>query len=128
MIHNLIKYLVQARLRLWDIKITNFKPDKVVYHHNIYMCDFFGEFRHLFYCDLHRFSRNLWFALDTFPKKKKAKPGRTWSREPTCDHDVVVFHHHLIRLELNQNKDKRIIRYERNNICIIKKDTVGSIR
>ena len=26
-IHNLIKYLVQTRLRLWDIKITNFKPE-----------------------------------------------------------------------------------------------------
>ena len=68
MIHNLVKYLVQTRLRLWDIKTTNFKLrscpydlleicyfyisqtksnlDKifynVVYHRIIYMCDFFG--------------------------------------------------------------------------------------
>ena len=27
MIHNLIKYLVQTRLYLWDIKIRNFKPE-----------------------------------------------------------------------------------------------------
>ena len=27
MIHNLVKYLVQTRLCLWDIKITNFKPE-----------------------------------------------------------------------------------------------------
>jgi hypothetical protein len=66
MIHNLVKYLIQTRLRLWDIKITNFKPEsclnnlleicyfyilqmkssldkifyKVVYHHIIYICDF----------------------------------------------------------------------------------------
>ena len=78
-IHNLVKYLVQTRLRLWDIKITNFKSEscpndlleicyfyisqkksslekifyKIVYHHIIYMCDFFGEFRWLFF---------LWFA------------------------------------------------------------------
>ena len=74
MIHNLVKYLVQTRLRLWDTKITNFKPVilsiwfvrklffyisqtklslnkifyKIVYHHIIYMCDYFGEFRWLF--------------------------------------------------------------------------------
>jgi len=66
MIHNFIKYLVQTRLRLWDMKITNFKPEscpndlleiyyfhislkessldkifyKIVYHHIIYMSDF----------------------------------------------------------------------------------------
>ena len=66
MIYNLVKYLFQTQLRLWDIKITNFKPEscpndlleicyfyisqtkssldkifyKVVYHHIIYMCDF----------------------------------------------------------------------------------------
>ena len=71
MIHNLVKYPIQTRLRLRDIKITNFKPRscpddlleiyyfcisqtkssldmifyKVVYHHIIYMCDFFREFR-----------------------------------------------------------------------------------
>ena len=66
MIHNLVKYLVQTWLYLWDIKRTNFKPGscpddllkicyfyisqtkssldkifyKVMYHHIIYMCDF----------------------------------------------------------------------------------------
>jgi len=95
MIHNIVKYLVQNQLCLWDIKITNFKLErcpqdlleicyfyisqtnlsldkilyKVVYHHIIYMCDFFGEFRWLFCHGLHRFSRRLWFALDIFPKK-----------------------------------------------------------
>ena len=92
MIHNFVKYLVQTRLRLWDIKITIFKTNhldnttfwlenyyfyisqtkssldkifyKVVYHHIIYMCDFFGEFRRLFCYDLHEFSRSLWFALE----------------------------------------------------------------
>ena len=75
MIYNLVKYLIQTRLRLWDIKITNFKPKncpddlleiyyfyisqtkssldkifyKTVYHHIIYICDFFGEFRRPFY-------------------------------------------------------------------------------
>ena len=82
MIHNIVKYLVQTQLCLWDIKITNFKPErcpqdlleicyfyisqtnssldkifyKVVYHHIIYMCDFLGEFRRLFavvYTDFH---------------------------------------------------------------------------
>jgi hypothetical protein len=74
MIHNLVKYLVQTRLHLWDIKIINFRPEscpndlleifyfcisqtkssldkifyKVVYHHIIYMCDLFGKFRWLF--------------------------------------------------------------------------------
>ena len=73
MIHN---------LGLRDIKITNFKPRsclddlleicyfyisqtkssldkifyKIVYHHIIYMCDFFGEFRRLFCRGLHGFS------------------------------------------------------------------------
>ena len=93
MIHNFIKYLIQTRLRLWDIKITNFRPRscpddlleiyyfcisqtkssldmifyKVVYHHIIYMCDFFCKFRWLFCRGLHRFSRKLWFSLDMFP-------------------------------------------------------------
>ena len=40
---------------------------KVVYHHIIYMCDFFCEFRWLFYRDLHRFSRRSWFLPDLFP-------------------------------------------------------------
>ena len=95
MIHNLVKYLVQTRLRLWDIKITNFKPEscpqdfldfcyfyisqtnssldkifyKIVYHHIIYMCDFFYEFRWYFCRGLHEFSRRLWFLLDMFPYK-----------------------------------------------------------
>ena len=67
MIHNLVKYLIQTRLQLWDIKIINFKREscpydlleicyfyisqtkssldkifyKIVYYHIIYMCDFF---------------------------------------------------------------------------------------
>jgi len=74
MIYNLVKYFVQTRLVLWDIQITNFKSEscpsdlleicyfyisqtkssldkifyKGVYHHIIYMCDFFGEFRRIF--------------------------------------------------------------------------------
>jgi len=93
MIHNPVKYLIPTRIHLWDIKITNFKPERcpqnlleicyfyislmnssldkifyrVVYHHIIYMCEFFGEFRWLFCHGLHRFSRRLWFALDMFP-------------------------------------------------------------
>ena len=93
MIYNLIKYSDQTRFHLWDIKITNFKPRscldnlleifyfyilqtnssldvifyKVMYHHIIYMCDFFCEFRWLFYRDLHRFSRRSWFLPDLFP-------------------------------------------------------------
>ena len=93
MILNLIKYLVQTRLRLWDIQIINFKPEscpndlleicyfylsqvksnldktfyKVVYHHIIYMCDIFSEFRQFFCRDLHRFSRRLWFPPEMFP-------------------------------------------------------------
>ena len=43
---------------------------KIVYHHNIYMCDFFGEFRRFFCSGLHGFSQKLWFVLDTFPRKK----------------------------------------------------------
>ena len=31
---------------------------KIVYHHIIYLCDFFGKFRRLFFCNLHKFSRN----------------------------------------------------------------------
>ena len=84
MIYNLVKYLVQTRLHLWDIKITNLKPEscpddlletcyfyisqtksilnkifyKVMYHHIIYMYDFFGKFKRLFLS---------WFA-QTFTK------------------------------------------------------------
>ena len=93
MIHNLVKYLVQTRLRLLDIKITIFKPEsypddlleicyfymlqtksslnkifyKVVYHHIIYMCDFFGEFRRFFLSWFARVFTKLWFSPDTFP-------------------------------------------------------------
>ena len=101
MIHNIIKYLVQTRLRLWDIKRTNFKPESCPadlfdnflawnllflyltnevefgqdilqscvssFHLHVW---FFGEFRRLFYCGLHEFSRRLWFALDTFPDRE----------------------------------------------------------
>ena len=47
---------------------------KVVYHHIIYMCDFFGEFRRLFCRGLHGFSRRLWFALDMFLFKTEGVP------------------------------------------------------
>jgi hypothetical protein len=68
------KYVVQTRLRLWDIKITNLQTKsswnkifyKVMYHHIIYICDFFVEFRWLLCCGLHMFSRRLWFLLDMF--------------------------------------------------------------
>ena len=43
----------------------------VVYHRIIYMCDFFGEFRRLFYHGLDEFSRKLRFAPDIFPLKKR---------------------------------------------------------
>jgi hypothetical protein len=92
MIHHLVKYLVQTRLRLWDIKITNFKPEScpndlleicyfcisqtkssldkifynIVYHHIIYMCDFFGKFRRLFCHGFHGFSWRMWFRPDMF--------------------------------------------------------------
>jgi len=82
MIYSLVKYLVQTQIRLQNIKITIFKPEsypndlleicyfyisqtkssldnifyKVVYHHIIYMCNFYGEFKRHFYCDLHWFS------------------------------------------------------------------------
>ena len=42
---------------------------KVVYHHIIYMCDFFREFRWLFCHSLHGFSQRLWFPPDKFPNK-----------------------------------------------------------
>ena len=79
MIYNLVKYFVQTRLRLWDIKITQTKSSldkifyKIVYHHIIYMCDFFSEFRRLFNRDLHEFWRSLWFALDTFTINKASE-------------------------------------------------------
>ena len=38
-----------------------------VYHHVIYMCDFFGEFRQHFSFGLHGFSWRLWFPPDMFP-------------------------------------------------------------
>ena len=91
MLYNFVKYLVQTRLHLWDIKITNFKPEscpndlleicyfyisqtkssldkifcKIVYHYIIYICDVFDEFRRLFYHGLHGFSQRLWFSPDT---------------------------------------------------------------
>src|SRR6185312_9666104 len=72
MIHNLVKYLVQTRLCLWTtswLEICSFYISqtkssldkifyKVVYHHIIYMCDFFVNLDNFFYCGLHRFSRN----------------------------------------------------------------------
>jgi hypothetical protein len=73
-IHNLVKYLVQTWLHLWDIKITNLKLEicaddlleifyfyisqtklsldkifyKVMYHHTIHMCDFLENLYELF--------------------------------------------------------------------------------
>ena len=95
MIYNLVKYLVQTRLHLWNIKITNFKPERkmsrwfvrnllflyltnevefgqdilqdCVLSYHLYV-DFFGEFRRLFYRGLHGFSRRLWFPSDMFPR------------------------------------------------------------
>ena len=104
MIHNFVKYLIQTRLRLWDIKRTNFKPGscpddlleicyfyisqtkssldkifyKVVYHYIIYNCDFFGEFGRPFCHGLHGFSRKLWFVLDTFPRHIPLFTMSTW--------------------------------------------------
>ena len=47
MIHNLVKYFVQTR-----ISQTKSSLDKIfyiiMYHHIIYMCDFFGKFRQFF--------------------------------------------------------------------------------
>jgi hypothetical protein len=49
MIHNLVKYFVQTRLRYFYISQTKSSLDniiyKVVYHHIIYMCDFSDEFK-----------------------------------------------------------------------------------
>jgi hypothetical protein len=71
MIHNLVKYFVQTRLRYFYISQTKSSLDnifyKVVYHHIIYMCDFSDEFKRVFYRDLHEFSQRVWFALDTMP-------------------------------------------------------------
>ena len=77
MIHNLVKYFVQScpddllEICYFYISQTTSSLDKifykVVYHHIIYMCDFFDKFRRLFCHGLHEFSRRLWFALYTFP-------------------------------------------------------------
>ena len=55
MIHNFVKYLVQTKSSLDKIFY------KIIYHHIIYMCDFFGEFRRHFLRGLHGFSRNCGF-------------------------------------------------------------------
>ena len=105
MIHNLLKYLVQTRLRLWDIKITicyfyisQTKSNldkifyKVVYHHIIYMCDFFSEFRWLFCRGLYGFSRRLWFPPDTFPLRFIAlwlTMSVRWMKKPTSFVDFL---------------------------------------
>ena len=77
MIHNIVKYFVQScpddLLEIYYFCISQTKSSldmifyKVVYHHIIYMCDFFREFRWLFCRGLHRFSRRLRFSLDMFP-------------------------------------------------------------
>ena len=82
MIHNFVKYLVQTQTLFVRYKNNKFLINhltafcleicyfyilqtkssldkifyKVVYHHIIYMCDFFGEFRRLFCRGLHEFS------------------------------------------------------------------------
>ena len=67
MIHNFIKYLVQTRLRLLEIcyfYISQTKSSldkifyKVVYHHIIYLCDFFFNLDNFFCYDLYGLSRN----------------------------------------------------------------------
>ena len=88
MIHNLVKHFVQTRLRLWDIKTTNFKPTscpddlleicyfnisqtklsldkifyKVMYHHIIYMWDFFVNLDNFFVMVCMSFHKNLVFT------------------------------------------------------------------
>jgi len=68
MIHNLVKYIVQTPTSfLRYIEICYFYISqtksildkifyKIMYHHIIYMCDFFGEFSRLFCSGLHGFS------------------------------------------------------------------------
>ena len=93
MIHNLVKYPVQTRLRLWDIKITNFNKScgqlvglkfvifishkrsrvwtkyfyKIVYHYIICLCDFFREFIWFFLSWFVWVFMKIQFALDMFP-------------------------------------------------------------
>ena len=90
MIHNLVKYLVQTWPRLWDIKRTNFKREscpydlleicyfyisqtkssldkifyKILYHHIIYICDFFVNLDDFFLLWFAWIFTKLWFALD----------------------------------------------------------------
>ena len=82
MIHKFIKYLVQTRLRLllflyltnevefgqicyFYISQTKSSLDKIfykgVYHHIIYMCDFFSEFRQFFIIIYTNFHKNYGF-------------------------------------------------------------------
>ena len=49
---NLLFYISQTQSSLDKIFY------KIVYHHIIYMCDFFGEFRWFFYHSLHGFSQS----------------------------------------------------------------------
>ena len=75
MIHSLVKYLVKRTnfrlgscpddlLEICYFYISQTKSSldmifyKVVYHHIIYMCDFFGEFRRLFCYGLYGFLRS----------------------------------------------------------------------
>ena len=111
MLYNLIKYLVQTRLRLWDIKITIFKKEnspndllkiyyfyisqikscldkifyKLVYHHIIYICDFLNKFRWFFYHNLHEFLRRLRFSF-SFKNTRFVPAGFAffWGLELTC--------------------------------------------
>ena len=92
MIHNLIKCLVQTQLRLWDIIITNFKPEKcpndlieiyyfyisqtkssldkifykVVYHHIIYICIFLVNLDDFFAVVCTDFHKSYSFPADIF--------------------------------------------------------------
>ena len=70
-IHNLVKYLVQARfhlcLEICYFYISQAKSSlnkifyKIVYHHIIYMCDFLVNLNDFFYRGLHEFSRSCGF-------------------------------------------------------------------
>ena len=62
------------------------------YHHIIYMCDFFSEFRWLFCRGLYGFSRRLWFPPDTFPLRFIAlwlTMSVRWMKKPTSFVDFL---------------------------------------
>ena len=79
MIHNLVKYLLQTQLCLWDIKITNFKKFVIFISHKrsrvwiryfIRLCIIISSTYVIFSTFLSWFARvftKLWFAPDMFP-------------------------------------------------------------